>query len=174
MVALAIGFVLPGCSIDFDKSQLFEKQVDFMGRNSGYKYSDLQNARVNRPVTANDLIDNNGACAAPPAPQPSPAPGAAPAPDAGSLLGGGIALGMTECEVVSRAGQPTAVQLGRNPNGDRTAVMTYDGGPRPGVYHFERGRLMEMDRMAETPAAQEPAKKKPAKTKKPAKSNDAA
>ena len=40
-------------------------------------------------------------------------------------MGGGIALGMSECDVVFRAGQPTAVQIGKNPNGDRTAVLTY-------------------------------------------------
>ena len=80
---------------------------------------------------------------------------------------------MTECEVVSRAGPPNSVQLGRNPNGDRTAVLSYQSGPRPGIYHFERGRLMQMDRVevAEPPL---PAKKKPAKTKKPPAANHAA
>jgi hypothetical protein len=74
--------------------------------------------------------------------------------------------------VVSRAGAPNSVQLGRNPNGDRTAVLSYQSGPRPGVYHFERGRLMQMDRVevAEPP----PAKKKPAKTKKPPAADHAA
>ena len=68
---------------------------------------------------------------------------------------------MSECDVVYRAGQPTAVQLGKNPNGDRTAVLTFSGGPRSGIYRFERGRLMEMDRVEEPPPAPEVVKKKP-------------
>ena len=61
------------------------------------------------------------------------------------MLGGGIALGMSECDVVFRAGQPSSVQIGNAPNGDRTAVLTYQSGPRPGIYHFLRGGLTEMD-----------------------------
>ena len=61
------------------------------------------------------------------------------------MLGQAVALGMTECEVVYRAGTPASVQLGSNPNGDRVAVLTYGAGPRPGLYRFERGRLMDMD-----------------------------
>jgi hypothetical protein len=80
-------------------------------------------------------------------------------------MGEGVGLGMSECEVVYRAGAPSNVQLGQNPNGDRTAVLTFAGGPRPGIYRFERGRLMEMDRVAE-PAPPPPAvKKKPAKSR---------
>ena len=33
------------------------------------------------------------------------------------LLGGGVAIGMSECEVVQRLGQPNNVNLGQNPNG---------------------------------------------------------
>jgi hypothetical protein len=81
---------------------------------------------------------------------------------------------MTECEVVTRAGPPNSVQLGRNPNGDRTMVLSYQSGPRPGIYHFERGRLMQMDRVEVAQPAPQPAKKKPAKTKKTAPSNNPA
>lgn len=96
------------------------------------------------------------------------------APDAGSLLGEGVSLGMSECEVVYRAGAPGNVQIGKGPGGVRTAVLTFPSGPRAGVYRFEAGRLMEMDRVEE-PAAPAPkvAKKKPAKTKQSAKTNDA-
>jgi hypothetical protein len=81
------------------------------------------------------------------------------------LLGGAVALGMSECDVVFRAGQPGAVQIGKNPNGDRTAVLTYQTGPRPGIYRFEHGALVEMDRAAE-PAPQQTVKKKSAKSAK--------
>jgi len=167
---------LAGCAnVDIDPNQAFSKPLDVFGTKSGgYTYSDLQESKRTRPIGANELVDANGGCpplAAPPQPQPSPAPdnqAAAPAgsADAASLLGGGVALGMSECEVVYRAGQPTAVQLGQNPNGDRTALLTYNSGPRPGVYHFERGALMQMDRAAEPPPAPQAAKKKPAKSAK--------
>jgi hypothetical protein len=85
------------------------------------------------------------------------------ATDTNGLLGGGIALGMSECDVVFRAGAPNNVQIGKNPNGDRTAVLTFDSGPRPGIYHFEAGALMEIERAQTAPA--QTAKKKPASPK---------
>ena len=57
---------------------------------------------------ANDLVDSSGACPPQAAQQPAPdAPSksgrqciaAGAAADQGSLLGGGVALGMTECDV---------------------------------------------------------------------------
>ncbi|HEY2527446.1 MAG TPA: hypothetical protein VGJ20_05745 [Xanthobacteraceae bacterium] len=212
LAALAVSAVLSGCAnVDLgSKDAWFQKAPDFFGRNAGYTFSELQESRETRPITANDLVDANGACAAPPETSASPAPpqsaagapqpqaavnptppaaanpqaaanptppqtaaGAAPptadnsgaaagAPEADSLLGGGIALSMSECEVVYRAGTPTSVQLGQNPNGDRTAVLTFNAGPRPGIYRFEGGRLMGMDRV-ETPAPPVVAKKKAVK-----------
>jgi len=183
VAVLTLAGALSGCgSIDWDAGGWFRKPADFLGREGGYTYTELQETTKQRPVTANDLVQQNGACPAPPAAvqqaPPNPAasnPGAAPpvANVADGLLGGGVALGMSECEVVYRAGQPSSVQLGQNPNGDRTAVLTFDGGPRAGIYHFERGRLTEMDDVAQPPAPPEAAKKKP-KAKKPVKSNNAA
>jgi hypothetical protein len=49
--------------------------------------------------------------------------------------------------------------------------LSYQGGPRPGIYHFERGRLMQMDRVEVAPP---PPQKKPAKAKKPPAANHAA
>ena len=37
---------------------------------------------------------------------------------------------MSECEVVYRAGPPSSVQIGSLPNGDRSAALTFPGGPR--------------------------------------------
>lgn len=165
--------VLGACAkVDLDASGgWFQKRFDLVGRNGGYTYSELGEAkRQQRPVTANDLVDVSGACPAPAAPQAAASAGAAPAATAASapsLVDGGIALGMTECEVVAHAGTPNSVQLGKNPNGDRTAVLTYNAGPRPGIYHFERGQLLEMDRVAEPPPPPV-AKKKPAKASKQA------
>jgi len=177
LAALAIAVALGGCAdVDFGASGgWFAKPLDVVGRSAGYSYSDIGgDTKKQRTITANEMVDGNGACPPPPAPQPAPAaggPGVIPAapPATESLLGGGVALGMSECDVVYRAGQPNAVQLGKNPNGDRTAVLTYNSGPRPGIYHFERGALMEMDRVATPQPPAEAAKKKPAKSKQASK-----
>jgi len=80
---------------------------------------------------------------------------------------GGIALGMTECQAVQRAGQPGNVNIGAGNRGERTVVLTYLTGPWPGIYHFADGRLKVIDR---APAPPEPPKAPPKKkTKKPAK-----
>jgi hypothetical protein len=161
LAVLAMAGVLGGCAdVGWDPGTLFRKPIDVAGRSSGYTYSDLQESRRARPVTDSDLVDANGGCPA----------AAAPGSDA-SALSEGVGLGMTECEVVARAGPPNNLQLGRNPNGDRTAVISYQSGPRPGIYHFERGRLMQMDRVE---VAAPPPQKKPAKTKKPPAANHAA
>jgi hypothetical protein len=175
LAALAMAGLLGGCGdVGWDTGTLFRKPVDVVGRSSGYTYSDLQESRQARPVTDSDLVDASGSCPAAPPPQaaaggPAGGPGS---PGAGApALGEGVGLGMTECEVVARAGPPNSVQLGRNPNGDRTAVLSYQSGARPGIYHFERGRLMQMDRVEVAPP---PPQKKPAKAKKPPAANHAA
>jgi hypothetical protein len=176
LAPLAMAMALCGCGSDIGwDSGWFRKPIDVLGHNAGYSYSDLGEASLSRAITANDLVDASGNCPLPTAPQQAAA-AAAPPPPAGeaSLLGGGVGLGMSECEVVYRAGHPTSVEIGKNPNGDRTAVLTYLSGPRPGIYRFERGRLMELDRVAEPAQPPQAAKKKPAKTKKPATGNNAA
>ena len=169
VAALAMAVALSSCSnVNLDTGGWFRKPIDAFGRNSGYQYADLQESRQARPVADADLVDASGNCPAPAAPQQAGGPAAPPPP----VVGEGIGLGMTECDVVHRAGPPNSVQLGSNPNGERTAVLSYQSGPRPGVYHFERGRLMRMDRV-EVPEPPQVAKKKPAKTKKPAAGNSA-
>jgi hypothetical protein len=178
--SLAAALALCGCAnVDVEnKDAWFAKPFQIVSRNGGYTFSELQESRERaRPTTANDLVDNNGACPLPaPSPAPAPAvaadqaPGAPPAAaDANSLLGGGIALGMSECDVVARAGAPNNVQIGKSPNGDRTTVLTIGGGPRPGIYSFVGGRLAEIDRAQTAPAAPQTAKKKTAPAAKPSK-----
>jgi hypothetical protein len=169
-VGLALAVMLGGCAgSDFDTSAWFSKPL--VRTNVGYSYSQLDSAKLDRPVTANDLIDPSGACPAPAAPAAAPGQSPEAAPDAGSQLGGRVGIGMSECDVVARVGAPSAVNLGRNRNGDRTAVLTFNSGPHAGVYRFVSGRLTEMDRVEDTPppaAPPEPEKKKKsAKTKKP-------
>jgi hypothetical protein len=68
------------------------------------------------------------------------------------LLQGGIALQMTECDVVRRAGSPDRVEAGANQSGERSVVLTYMRGPKPGVYRFVGGRLASIERGPEAPA----------------------
>jgi hypothetical protein len=144
----------------------------------------------NGPVRAEELVNPDGSCPAAEAAQASaPAPQPAPPAQAGSASGGkgigfegglepggglgsgapppvlgGIALGMTECEAVRRAGHPSNVVIGAGQGGERRVVLTYLEGPWPGIYTFASGRLKEV---AAAPTPEKP-KAKP-KKKKPVK-----
>lgn len=183
LLAAATALGLAGCAnVDLDNKQAwFSKKADFFGHNSGYTFSELQDSRQHqRQATANDYVDETGACPPPvAAAAPPPAPGANPAAnpaatpvsaDPTSQLGGGIALGMTECDVVGRAGRPSNIQIGKAPNGDRLTTLTFNAPPRPGIYRFQAGLLIEMDRVAQ-PAAPAPAAAKKKSTKS-ARQND--
>ena len=78
----------------------------------------------------------------------------APAP----ATSGGIALGMTECQAVQRAGTPSNVAISTDEKGERKVVLTYLSGPWPGIYTFAGGRLNVVERA--------PVQPKPEKTKK--------
>jgi hypothetical protein len=95
-----------------------------------------------------DLVDAQGQCA-----------GAATA----TASPRGVALDMTECEVVRSLGQPQSVEFPSQAGGQRRTVMTYRTGERPGVYEFAGGRLTGVERGDEqAPAvAKKPAAKKP-------------
>ena len=186
--ALTTAVTLCGCGgTNFDTGGWFVKPVDPFGTRTRYTYSNLDaGIGRERPITANDLVDANGACpaaasrsssapsASPPAATADANGAAASATDSATLFGGGIAIGMTECDVVERLGPPAAANLGQYPNGLRSAILTFNGGPRPGIYRFEAGRLTEMDRV-EVPAPapeKKVAKKKPTKTQPPAKTDN--
>lgn len=79
-------------------------------------------------------------------------------------VAGGIALGMTECQTVQRAGSPTNVSISAGDRGERRTVLTFLSGPWPGIYTFADGRLKVIDRAPEQPKpAGAPAKKTPKK-----------
>ena len=83
------------------------------------------------------------------------------------LVTGGIALGMTECQAVQRAGTPSNVAISTGDKGERKVVLTYLSGPRPGIYTFSGGRLNVVELAPEQPKSAKPAAKKTPK-KKPA------
>jgi hypothetical protein len=118
-----------------------------------------------RPVGPNDLVDAEGRCAgeAPAQVDNSLEPGLAAQPAAPR----GVALQMTECEVARALGQAQRVDVVPGASGERSVVMSYTLGERAGVYRFQSGRLVSVERGAEPPppppVAKQPAKKKTAK-----------
>jgi hypothetical protein len=130
------------CSSDVGSVNILPKLGTFESLSLG----NAAPTRELRPVTAADLVGPQGQCAV----------------GQTAAAQGGIALEMTECEVVGRAGQPDDVQLGTTDRGDRSVTLTYAGGPRPGIYRFAGGRLYAIER------GQEPPPPEPAKPKKPA------
>jgi hypothetical protein len=172
MVVVSVALSLAGCD---DPAKWFSRPLNPFNAPVGYTYSSLGDARADRPISANDLVDANGACpnytapTLPPSAASSPGEGAQLAQDGAALFGGGLALGMSECDVVSRLGQASAVNFGTGAYGSRNVVLTYNAGLRPGVYRFDNGRLSEMDRAEGLPPAtdKKSAKKKPAKSGEP-------
>jgi len=83
-------------------------------------------------------------------------------------VAGGIALGMTECQAVQRAGTPSNVAISAGEKGERKVVITYISGPWPGIYTFAGGRLKVVERAPEQPKPavpkKSPKKKPPPKT----------
>jgi hypothetical protein len=84
-------------------------------------------------------------------------------PASGPQVSGGIALGMTECQAVQRAGIPSDVAISASEKGERKVVLTYLSGPWPGIFTFTGGRLKVVERAPEQP---KPAKAEPKKTLK--------
>ena len=102
--------------------------------------------RMLPPVTPADLVDANGSCA-----------GTGAVGEGVPMIPAAIALEMSECDVVKRAGIAEKVEIG-NEGRERTATLTYLKGQRPGIYHFKAGRLAAMELVPETASAK-PAKK---------------
>ncbi|HZP78069.1 MAG TPA: hypothetical protein VFB45_18135 [Pseudolabrys sp.] len=181
MVATA-ALMLAGCGnsemfSSGSSSEWFSKKFDLFERPSGMAQNKATGTTL-RAATAEDFVGPDGSCplptnAAAPA-DPNSGAGTvagdlagAPAPAAAAPMGGGVALLMTECEVVNRLGRPQQVDIGAGQGGERAATLTYLQGDRPGIYHFAAGRLKEIDRGPEPEPPPKPAKgkKKPAKPK---------
>jgi hypothetical protein len=151
VAAAVLAPLVAACSSDISSFNVLPKLGTFESLTLGS--AGVQTAEL-RPVTAQDLVGPQGQCAG-------------GGPDAGASQGG-IALQMTECEVVRRAGTPENVELGTTDRVERAVTMTYAGGPRPGIYRFAAGRLYAIERGQE-PAPEPPkAKKPPAKKPKSA------
>lgn len=135
-------------------------KVGNLSRPDWLTYSGAKEEFTLRPVTAADLVTADGQCAMTTAEAPA---GSSEQP---ALVSGGIALQMTECDVVRRAGAPEQLQIGADERGDRSVIITYIRGTRPGVYRFAAGRLVSIEAAPEAPGAKAApkAKKKAARS----------
>lgn len=116
--------------------------------------------KVLPPVTAAEMVDANGSCAGAYVPAAAGEAGGQTLRQAGvPIIPAVVALEMTECDVVKRAGVASRVEIGANDRRERTVRMTYIGGERPGIYTFTDGRLRSMELGPEPPAPPKTAKK---------------
>jgi len=191
----AVGIVLTGCSIDADYFTVpdFKKpQLTFTRPDWNFAAKDDYR---DRPVEATDLVGPDGRCpgdavaapivaeppqaapiatralyftAGPQADRPEPIPQTlgTPPPTTGVPIVRGVALGMTECEVVHTIGVSDHLEVSANERGQRAVMITYLRGERPGIYRFVGGRLVSIER---TPAPPTPPKPDKKTAKKPSK-----
>ena len=136
--------------------------VGNLSRPDWLTYSGAKDEFALRPITAADLVSAEGQCAMAAAEAPPTPDTASDGMQQASLLPGGIALQMTECDVVRRAGAPEQIQIA-DERGERSVVITYIRGPRPGIYRFAAGRLASIERAPEAPGAKAAPKAKSSK-----------
>lgn len=181
VLVCAAAVALAGCKnanqlfVDNNDGGWFSKPVDMFSKPEWSKSSGTAELGPSRPVGPDDLVSADGRCAVAGAPEAPPVaatpdqpPGAVlvNAPSA-PLVSGGVALGMTECQVVQRSGSPSNVSIGAGGSGERSVVLTFLNPPWPGIYRFSDGRLKVVDRAPAPPAPPKaPPKKKKAAAKK--------
>jgi hypothetical protein len=115
-----------------------------------------------KPVTAEDLVDTDGRCSGVPVGPDPNIPADQQQADI-PMIPSAVALDMTECDVVKRAGHPEKVDFSTNARSERTVVLTYVRGARPGIYSFTGGRLTSIERAPEPPAPPKPQRKPPSR-----------
>jgi len=146
-----------------NRGQIFRSQAWGSGASAA-----VPDFTSSQPASPEDYVDGAGHCVAQAASRPADVAvgtvagdlgAATTAPAEQAIVPGGVALGMTECQVVARTGQPGQVDIGADETGGRKVVLTYMSGPWPGIYTFSAGRLKVVDRVAQ-PEPPKPAKKK--------------
>jgi hypothetical protein len=165
MTVAALALAVAGCSSDLSlnnltlvpKPETLMRKPDWAAISPGKADFSL------RPVTPADLVNADGVCPAAPEQAGGSTDSTAAAGGAGA---GGIALQMTECDVVRRAGTVEKIDVSADERGERAVVLTYLRGPSAGVYRFTGGRLVSIERAPGPPPA--PAKAQKAAPKKPA------
>ncbi|MFT4117332.1 hypothetical protein [Bradyrhizobium sp.] len=155
----AVAPLMAGCS---GGSDLLSKDADWFQRPGRLfiKNISIESPPLtpDKPVAPEDLVSADGACpgmAPPPGPADANASTTAPAP-----VGGTVALGHAECDVVRGIGAPSNVNLSNDAAGRRVAVITWTTGPRAGIYTFTAGRLSSIEASPEPQVVPKPAKPK--------------
>jgi hypothetical protein len=138
MSALALATALPMLAACASDSVNLIPKPDL--RPDWLSYSGHKEEFTLRQAGPADLVGPDGQCAAGRPEQ---------AAEAGTPAAVGVSLQMTECDVVGRIGTPDRVELGSTERGERSAILTYTRGARPGIYRFSGGRLTSMERGAE-------------------------
>src|SRR5262245_43208551 len=167
LAAAAFVQALCACSSDLSLNNLtlVPKPDTLMRKPDWATFSSGKNDFALRPLTSADFVNQDGQCAgaadqARGSGDQAGAEGAAPV--------GGIALQMTECDVVRRAGPVEKVDISADERGERTVVLSYPRGSAAGVYRFVGGRLVSIERAPGPPPApgiwQKSTTKKPAGT----------
>ncbi|NUR11950.1 MAG: hypothetical protein HOQ20_08920 [Bradyrhizobium sp.] len=163
IIALAVvAPLVAGCSSGTDllskDAEWFQKPGRLFIKNISSESPPLT---PDKPVGAEDLVSADGACpgmAPPPGPADANASTTEPAP-----MGGTVALGHTECDVVRGIGAPSTVNLSNDAAGRRVAVVTWTTGPRAGIYTFTAGRLSSIEGNPEPQPMPKATKPKPKK-----------
>jgi hypothetical protein len=157
---VAVGPLLAGCAGATDMlasakdAEWFNKPSRIFIKNISIESPPLT---PDKPVGAEDLVSADGAC---PGMAPPPGPADANASAAPAPVGGTVALGHTECDVVRGIGAPSTVNLASDAAGRRVATVTWTTGPRAGIYTFTSGRLSAIEGTPEPPPAPKPVKPK--------------
>lgn len=102
-----------------------------------------------KTVTPADYVNADGSCA-----------GTSGESASAQQVGSGVALQMTECDVLQVLGPPQKIDIGTNERGDRSVTILYNQGERRGLYHFTAGQLTLIERVDE-PAPAKPQKPAP-------------
>ena len=111
---------------------------------------------TSRALTADDLVGPDGRCPGGGESQAlAEATGAGPGTGTQHLTRG-ISLEMSECELIRALGNTGQVQISTDEGGQRSVVVTYLQGDRPGIYRFVAGRLKIIERAPEPPPPPKP------------------
>ena len=170
-VLSAVLALLGNCAAP-DTTQGTGKLSDMFATPEWAKFSNSKPSAAQRAITPDDLVSADGRCAGPPdvvtaqaTSEGANAPESTSDAQAGQVamptVQGGIALAMTECQVVQRTGFPERVDIGAEGT-TRVTTVTVTNGQSPGLFRFRGGRLVSIERV-DVPAQARPAKSPKAK-----------
>jgi hypothetical protein len=144
LMVTALAASLGGCGSarnvidDFSAQEMFSgfaRGLPGIGTDTGFTVSRGAADNLSLPATtAADYVGADGQCQ-----------GGAVTPSQG------VALTITECQMVAVAGAPTQISIAGDEAGNRRAVLTYDRGGHAGIYTFVAGRLKIVERLPTPP-----------------------